>query len=373
MYPEEITSPMPIGGDTFFDQDEDSSERVALAAYLLLAGPLFVGAVRERSVEDGIVPPDEDLAQAGINPSIRSIADGGAVLQTEPLSEVGRASAQELAMLVAEANAAGDASTAARAVAMGLQSDDELIRVCALGSAVEFFNPATLDLPSQFDWFRRNARQDQTFQLLATLQARLGGPGPGLAVPGGRSSPPSPGISGLLAIHGTVLPTSQSNRPVWSVPGAPMFRHLKSLRGDIYDKDDYFRWEGGYTDYAREVAIWNLTNWLDDRGLSGIDVVAHSHGANVVMGSTMQGATFGKTVLLNCPVHWHKYRPAQSRIGPDVVSVRIKFDLVILMDRGAQRFPTGTIQEHVLPFWYTGHGAVTKVRTWRDESLDQYL
>ena len=77
-------------------------------------------------------------------------------------------------------------------------------------------------------------------------------------------------------------------------------------------------------------------------------------------------------VLMNCPVHWNKYRLLHA-ITNDVISVRIKCDLVILMDRAGQRFPRGTIKEHILPLWYTGHSVITKPKTWRKEHLDRYV
>ena len=60
-------------------------------------------------------------------------------------------------------------------------------------------------------------------------------------------------------------------------------------------------------------------------------------------------------------------------INNDVVSIRTKFDLVIMMDRGGQRFPPGTIKDIILPFWFTSHSASTKPSTWKNEKLDQYL
>lgn len=73
-----------------------------------------------------------------------------------------------------------------------------------------------------------------------------------------------------------------------------------------------------------------------------------SHDCNVVLGSAMKGAKHGKLVLMNCPVHWGKYHLPAGATN-QVISVRIRFDLVIAADRGGHRFPPGTIQERVLP------------------------
>lgn len=369
MYPEEISSSIPIGIEEFFRQEEGGVARVVLAAYLLLAGALHVRGVAPDD-GDGIIPPEDELQEAGIRRGTGELVAPGELI----LSEYDRADG-DLADLVASANESGNPFEAARAVACGTRSDDELIRVCALGSAVEFFAPWTLDLPAQIAWFFLYARQMQTIELLLTLLARVGSSVIAAPTPPAPAAPPSLAI-GLIAVHGTVLPLSimSPNRPDWSVPpDGPLFKYLTGIRPDIYNKPDYYRWEGGYKDYAREVAIWNLFNWIDQRKLHGIDVVAHSHRCNVVMGSTLKGASYRKMVLMNCPVHWKKYYLSASAITKEVSSVRIKFDLVILMDRGGQRFPRNTISEHVIPRWYTGHGATTKPKTWEREKLYGYL
>jgi hypothetical protein len=56
-------------------------------------------------------------------------------------------------------------------------------------------------------------------------------------------------------------------------------------------------------------------------------------------------------VLLSCPVHFPKYAPDFSKIQK-IVSIRVRLDLVILADRGGQRFSDPRIQENVLPIWF---------------------
>jgi hypothetical protein len=176
----------------------------------------------------------------------------------------------------------------------------------------------------------------------------------------------------LMLVHGTVLPTSQTNRPVWSVPGSNFFTYLHGIRSDLYSKPDYFRWEGGYTDYAREVAANNLNDWLQLRQLRGIDAVAHSHGCNVLMDSTRLGSHFRKVVLLSCPVHWKKYSLPASYYSK-TQSIHIKYDFVIMADRGAQRFPKGTIPETILPYWFTAHSETTSLLAWQSQNLIRFL
>lgn len=373
MYREEIEAPVRIGSEEFMRQSGDSDAKVALAAYLLVAGPLFFSDMLRADGAPVMLALGE-LQETGINLAVQlrwekfHAREYGGLTVLPPLD-------RHIAELVTEANNTGDGKIAARAVAEGMRSEDELIRVCALASGIEFFEADSIDLPAQLAWFYGNARQALTLELLSMLLARVWGP-PAAAAAGGAGGPTArrSRVTGLMAVHGTVLAFSQANRPEWSVPNqGQLYQHLSSFRPDIYGNPDYYRWEGGYTDYAREVAIQNLFDWIDRRRLSGIDVVAHSHGCNVVLGSMMKGARFGKVVLMNCPVHWAKYHMPPTGAAGTVTSVRIKFDFVLWLDRAYQRFPARAIHEHVLPFWYTGHSVCTKPSTWQRHRLDQYL
>jgi hypothetical protein len=75
------------------------------------------------------------------------------------------------------------------------------------------------------------------------------------------------------------------------------------------------------------------------------------------MKATSLGAAFGHVQLLNCPV-----RPSYAFRESSAItarSVRTCFDLVILADRGGQRFPPRSgIVEQYLPSWY-GHSGAT--------------
>jgi len=173
-----------------------------------------------------------------------------------------------------------------------------------------------------------------------------------------------------MLIHGTNLWT----RPDWSIPvSGPLFNYVQKVRPDLYGSDDYFRWEGGYTNYAREVASQNLSDWVGRRCLNGIDAITHSHGGNVLMASTKSGASFSKVIFLSCPIHWSRYQPAPLSIEK-IVSIRVKFDLVILADRGSHRFPKASgASEEILPIWFVGHNSTYEPDTWRKYSLDRVL
>ena len=73
----------------------------------------------------------------------------------------------------------------------------------------------------------------------------------------------------------------------------------------------------------------------------------------------------------NIPVHWPKYAPDFNLVGK-VVSVRVHLDLVILADRGGQRFYDSRISENVLPLWFD-HFATHDPATWETYGVPAML
>ena len=268
----------------------------------------------------------------------------------------------------------GNARKTRRALVKGLVSPDDIVRICALISAAEVFRFKRSDLFSRIGWFISRRLNPLAETLLSMFIARAfyinpAPPTTGFAT--ARQSRQSQKGKGLILIHGTNFPPG---RPVWSVPGSgPLFNYINNYRTDIYSDKDNFRWEGGYSYYAREVASQNLQDWISRRNLSGIDAITHSHGGNVLFAATFLGASFNKVIFLSCPVHWSIYRPALKSIR-EPRSIRIHFDLVIHADRGAQRFPKiSKISETILPIWFTSHSDVTDPNVWTRNSLEQYL
>jgi hypothetical protein len=87
--------------------------------------------------------------------------------------------------------------------------------------------------------------------------------------------------------------------------------------------------------------------------------------------ATNRGLQVEKLVLLSCPVHPAKYMPDFSR-APDVVSIRVRADLVILIDGGEQRFRDPRIRENVLSIWFD-HSATHEPDVWRDHDVPSKL
>src|SRR5262249_8820730 len=133
-----------------------------------------------------------------------------------------------------------------------------------------------------------------------------------------------------------------------------------------------FEWSGDYSDEARALAAEELHAWIMNKGLNHPDLFAHSHGGSAAMLATQHyGLNLGELVLLSCPVHVNKYMP-DFNSAAKVVSIRVRLDLVILADRGGQRFRHPQIHENVLPIWFD-HSATHKPNVWQAHQVATML
>lgn len=162
---------------------------------------------------------------------------------------------------------------------------------------------------------------------------------------------------GALIIHGTFA----RDFPWWQ-PGGDFHEYLRQLRPDLYSAPDRFDWSGRYSDAARSRAGSTLRQWVADRQMNGLDLFTHSHGGSAAMLATQAGMQVGTLVMLSCPVHPHKYYP-DFRHANRIVSIRVRMDLVILADRGGQRFQDPRIEENELPVWFN-HSATHHPDVW---------
>ena len=167
----------------------------------------------------------------------------------------------------------------------------------------------------------------------------------------------------LLLVHGT-----WASDAAWYQPNGDLFNFLQGSRADLYSKSDYFKWSGGWSDGARFAGATELQQWVVARNEAGLDLMGHSHGANIILKATTMGLTAGKAVLLSCPVHVDKYFPDFNQLKRPVQSVRVKHDLVILADGGGQQFDHPDINELVLPIWFD-HGASHDPAVWQKNNV----
>ena len=170
-----------------------------------------------------------------------------------------------------------------------------------------------------------------------------------------------------LLIHGTF---ARNDR--WWQPSGDFHGYIRAnVAADLYGAPDRFEWSGGYSDAARSLAAGDLQAWVANHNLGRPDLFTHSHGGSVAMLATQRGLPTGKLVLLSCPVHVHKYMPDFTRVRK-VVSIRVRLDLVILADRGGQRFRHPRIDEHVLPIWFD-HSATHDLNVWQQYNVPAML
>jgi hypothetical protein len=143
--------------------------------------------------------------------------------------------------------------------------------------------------------------------------------------------------------HGTFAANGR-----WYRPGGDFYEALQKNRPDLHLHDRSFRWTGAYSDKARQADARLLQQWLADQGLSNRgqapgqsprlppDFFAHSHGGTVAHLATQQGVEFDRLVLMGWPVH-KKWYPDFSKVKR-IIDVRVKLDLVVMLDFGRQRF-----------------------------------
>ena len=133
--------------------------------------------------------------------------------------------------------------------------------------------------------------------------------------------------------HGTF-----ASDAAWYQPGGDFYAALAANRPDLDVHDESFTWTGAYSDAARRADALLLKKWIDNQGLASPDFFAHSHGGTVAHHATKKGVAFNRLVLMGWPVH-KRWFPDFSMVQ-DIFDVRVNFDLVILLDRGGQRFRT---------------------------------
>ena len=110
-----------------------------------------------------------------------------------------------------------------------------------------------------------------------------------------------------------------------------------------------------------------LKKWFADQGLSSPDFFAHSHGGTVAHLATRQGVELDKLVLMAWPVHKRWY-PDFTKVKR-IIDIRVRLDLVILLDRGRQRFRTRKIKIEKHRHGWFDHSSTHESAYWDDHGL----
>jgi hypothetical protein len=147
--------------------------------------------------------------------------------------------------------------------------------------------------------------------------------------------------------HTTVLTHGTfASEQTWYQPAGDFYEKLVANRPNLAVHDQSFKWSGAYSDAARRADALLLKQWIGDQGLVRPDFFAHSHGGTVANLATRQGVSFDRLVLLAWPVH-DRWFPTFANVNR-IIDIRVRFDLVIVLDRGGQRFRTNqfNVEEH---------------------------
>lgn len=165
-----------------------------------------------------------------------------------------------------------------------------------------------------------------------------------------------------VVTHGTFAANAR-----WYRPGGDFYDGLKAKRPDLHLHDRSFKWTGAYSDRARRADAELLKNWISDQGLAVPDFFAHSHGGTVAHLATRKGVKFDRLVLMGWPVR-EKWYPDFSNVKR-IIDVRVRLDLVVLLDGGAQRFRTKefAVEEH-RNGWFD-HSSTHEPAYWDDHGL----
>jgi hypothetical protein len=184
-------------------------------------------------------------------------------------------------------------------------------------------------------------------------------------------------------------------RSLWWQPGGSLFRYLQQEPGqfepadatllpvghDLYEQADFYRWTDGLSGTDRTAAADDLARWAGAREVHDFKkVIAHSHGGNVALdAAALCGLRIDLLVMLHTPPHrrsnetWGQISEVVQRI----VSMRTKFDLVVLLDlcwssvkltRTTWKFPKKRVHNWTFPFWFS-HGTLTDPDVWMERGI----
>ena len=375
----------PLAGPGSFGDLRDRRHVHSQAATLLLIGSHLRGdriATRGAFEPPGQPPQPgavEDLAALGFPATrfsgqrfhateLQELSRSRLMPQVKPRREDVRAAPSNIAAAAEAFYKGADSTAAAALLAACLRHPHQLVRVAAAASYVEVSVDPRPALRILVDAL--SARNLLVRDVAAYALAHVDPQNPRLAKffrARPRTSRRRPSRTSTI-VHGTWA----SGSPWWQPPDGDFWEYLHdNVDQDLYGAQDRFSWSGGYSDAARAQAGTELHDWVTQHDLGGLDLFTHSHGGSVAMLANQAGTRVGRMVLLSCPVHWPKYTPDFSQTQK-VISIRVHLDLVILADRGGQRFTDPNITEHVLPIWFD-HFATHDPANWQQYNVPAML
>ena len=361
----------PVTGPEAFTQQDDEAAQ-AQAAILLGIGSQLRGDRQKMQARSAAVaqPTDTMLAEdleefpiPRVAPASRRYARIG--LEDKALARYGTSmsdAAQEpetLAKMADDVYTTRSRESAAQLAEASLHHPNPLVCVAAANAAL----PVTTTPAEPIEILAKYTQYDDELvrDVAATSLARYMPEHPALQrLTGGGEIPllATPSETSML-IHGTFA----RNNAWYQPPNGDFWTYFHdNVRNDLYANADFYRWSGGYSDGARALAADQLVPWITTRNENGISLITHSYGGNVAMLGTWRGITYDRLILLSCPVHPAKYSVNFAAVGR-VVSIRVRFDLVLLADGSGSRFTDARYNENVLGLWFN-HSKTHDPATW---------
>jgi hypothetical protein len=258
-------------------------------------------------------------------------------------------------------------TTAAAALAeMAMDHEHQLVRVAAAHAAL----PVTTETRRPYEILVEGTKSDDELirDVAATSLARFRPEDPALRALYVEPPPQEEGQAYTSTmVHGTF-----ATNGTWWRPGGDFWTYVRdNVWNDLYSGADVYRWSGGYSHGAREQGADLLIAWLQSHNANDLSLMGHSHGCSVMLLASWKGPRFGRVVLLSAPVHPSLYNLNFAAVQK-AVSIRVKMDLVLLVDGSAGRFSDPRYNEHVLPVWFN-HSATHDPDVWRRYNIPSML
>ena len=359
----------PLRAENAFTHDSEDAQ-LSQAAFLMGTG-LVIGGYRETMDDPSdFVFPDfarmESKPKVGVQEAVAYLDVDLDTHISKDLPDLPRELGPKLAAEVVES---AEPRAALALIEASTHSVYSIVRTCAAASAINA-SEAREDLVKILE---EEVRSDDplTSDVAATALANHDPEHPALAAlvedetEPGEQRPPT---TTAFITHGT-----WARRRTWWRPRGGFYSYVNTL-SQLTLHNQSFGWSGSYRHPGRVTASVQLLNWVSNQGLNVPDMIAHSHGGTVAHLATNTGLDLDRLVLLSWPVHT-KWFPDFARIRR-IVSFRVNLDLVIMADRGRQRFVpppahAAKVAEHVNG-WFS-HSATHDPDYWRRYGLPNLL
>lgn len=360
----------PRGPAAFESDDADAVQ--AQAAILLAAGAQLRGDRATVQARSAVVAQPSDMMTMDeldefpiprlVPPARRMPPREAALARYGAL----RSDRESMVRVAADLYATRSPTAAAALADIGMEHDHELVRVAAAHAAL----PITTDTRRPYAILVEGTKSNDELvrEVAATSLARYRPDDPALRALYTEPPAPEAGVAHTSTlVHGTFAANG-----TWWRPNGDFWTYVRgSVWNDLYSGADFYRWSGGYSHADREQGADLLAAWMQSHAATDLSLMAHSHGCSVTMLTSWKNVRFGRVVFLSSPVHPSLYNMNFSAVQR-MVSIRVKFDLVLLADGSASRFSDPRYNEHVLPVWFN-HSATHDPDVWRRFDIPSML